>query len=748
MKKVFAHAVTVGLALSGSVATYAAEDEAVIEEVIVSATRRDVAVMDLPLSIQAVSAEQLQLPTFREMNQVMNLVPGATVFSNKAPNKEGVQMRGSGVSQSGASDGQAPVGYYVDDIPYVDISTPVPPPIGTFDLERVEIIRGPQGTSYGQDSSGGSVIMRTAPVDLEKLGYKVRAGVTDVSNVEGMGHTVGGVVNLPIVEGTFGVRLAYQRDEDPGYGRIDGQPEIENPLESTRDSLRIKAFLKASERLSFEASHTEWNTEYGFLPGTQILDSRGGDMVLYPVSTGMLLELFPDGNVSNEFEISWTTFKAELELDFANLTYSAGFVDTPRKETNSEFSFDIGFGPLFSGVVFNQPAESFTQEVRLVSNVEGDFQWLAGMFFLDAESNSRGWTSTPAFFFHEEISDPIDAEAWAVYAEAEYAINEQWSVLGGLRFHDEERTYTSEYAVSFGGDPTFGPFSFPSPTTVEQRDFDSLSYRLGLTWAPNDQGLVYLTQSSANRAPIVMPQSDRIALENAGVAPPGDADAAELINTEIGTKWSFADGRVQLELVYAYGDWKDIPIWAQLAIPPQPVSVAIGGTDAIVETWEAIFRLALTDYLSVGYAGAFTETEVEGVPNGGLVTGFPPSIREGGELYNYSPTTHNVDISYFRELANGWSLFASVNYVTRDKPNGVSVFNFFAPDYVPAESDYKNLGVNAGLSKGPWDFTFSVNNASGEDGRFLPGSQGAVGGIWGLIQPPRSMSFQVSYDGF
>ena len=81
------------------------------------------------------------------MSQVYNLVPGATVFSNKAPQEQGIQMRGSGVVQSNAADDTSPVGYYVDDIPYVDISTPVPPPVGTFDLERVEIIRGPQGTS-------------------------------------------------------------------------------------------------------------------------------------------------------------------------------------------------------------------------------------------------------------------------------------------------------------------------------------------------------------------------------------------------------------------------------------------------------------------------------------------------------------------------------------------------------------------------------------------------------------------------
>ena len=121
-----------------------------------------------------------------------------------------------------------------------------------------------------------------------------------------------------------------------------------------------------------------------------------------------------------------------------------------------------------------------------------------------------------AFFVSEQRSDPIEAEAWAVYGEVEYDFNDQWGAHAGLRFHDEERKYTSIYALGFAGEPTFGPFSLPSPTTVEKRDFDHLSYRVGVTWEPNENTLVYLTQSSANRAPTVLPQPDRLALKLQG----------------------------------------------------------------------------------------------------------------------------------------------------------------------------------------------------------------------------------------
>lgn len=720
-----------------------ADSSEIIEEIVVTATRRETPIMKITQSIQAITQDQLELPTFNDLNKVYNLVPGATIHSNKPPAKEGIHFRGSGISSSGADDGQSPVGYYVDDIPYVDISTPVPPPIGTFDLERIEIIRGPQGTSYGQDSSAGSVIMRTNPVDLQNFGFKVRTGLSNVSGVDGSGYTIGGVVNIPIAEDVFGIRLSYLREEDPGYGEVVGRPDIDNPLKNTRDSIRVKAFWNVNDWLSLELTHSEWNTEFGVLPGTQISDSSGGEMLLNDVSTEMLLALFPDGELRNNYEVSWTTLLAKFDLGFAELTSATGFVDSPKKETNSEFEFDLGWGPIFAAVVFNQPAESLTQEFRLVSTADSKLQWIAGVFFLDAESNSAGFTQTPAFFVMESISDPIDADAWAVYGEIEYAINDQWSVQAGLRHHDEERKYTTHYALGFTGEPMFGPYSLPSPVTVEKSSFDHTSYRLGVTWKPSEDGIVYLTQSTASRAPIILPQSERMQLEAAGIEPIGGVDAAELINTEIGTKWMLLDGRMQFEVVYAHGNWKDVPLWAEVRIPPTPVAMAIGGTDAVVESYEMAVTWVLTDNLTFNYAGAYTDTEVKDTPSQAEVAGYPPAVHKGGELYNYSPWTHNLGINYNQTLANGWEVFASANYVTRDKADGINAFDLTAVDFASSRDKYVNLAIDLGVTRGAWTYAFSVNNATDDDGMYEPGTEILVNG---LIPAPRTYYLQLTYD--
>ncbi|MGI9234084.1 MAG: TonB-dependent receptor [Woeseiaceae bacterium] len=749
MRKILVSAVAFSLVAPISTGALAQSDDenvdVVLDEIIVTTTRREKNVMEISQSIQAIPEAVLELPTFNDLTDVTALVPGATGFSNKPPQKEGIQFRGSGISQASVADGLSPVGYYVDDIPYVDISTPVPPPIGTFDLARIEVVRGPQGTSYGQDSSAGSIILRTNPVDLENFGYKVRAGISDVASSSGTGYTIGGVVNIPIAEDVFGVRIAYLQEDDSGYGYVAGRPDIDDAFASTRDSIRIKALWQASENIDVELTHSEWNTDYNTLPASQIIDTSAGGTLIREPTSEMMLELFPDGRIENDFEIRWTTLLAKFDLGFAELTSSTGFVDTPKKETNLEEAFDGSNGPAEFVVVFNQPAETFTQEFRLLSTGDSNLQWITGLFYMDAESDSGGFVDLPTFFFRYFETDPISSEVWAVYGDIEYAVNEQWSVQAGLRYQDEDRsdTYTQDIADPFA-DPIFGPYSFPGTPETSMTSFDHISYRFGVTWTPAENGMVYLTNSIANRAPIVQPLSNQMALEFAGIDVPGSSDSAELINTELGTKWTLADGRVQLEAAFVFSDWSDIPLWADLNIPPMPISLGIGGTDAEVTIWELSLAWALNDNFTVNYGGAFTDTEVTKIPSDAAITGYPPAVRVGGELFNYSPATHNIGINYNQSIARDWNLSASLNYVTRDKPDGIDAFDLSAPEFIPAREDFENLSFSLGAARGPWDIAFAIQNATDFDGMYFPSSANVINGF---IPQPTTYSLQVSYDG-
>ena len=177
----------------------------------------------------------------------------------------------------------------------------------------------------------------------------------------------------------------------------------------------------------------------------------------------------------------------DLNRQSAELTSSTGYVDTPKKETNSEF-LDYGF-PM--AVLFNQTAETLTQEFRLVSTNDSELQWIVGAFFVDAESEAGGFLQLDLSGWglpitDQYIGDPIEMETMAIYAEIDYAFNEEWSMQFGLRAQDQERDSSSISIYRIPGDPLFGPYSYPEPVGTESSDFENASFRLGVTWRPNE----------------------------------------------------------------------------------------------------------------------------------------------------------------------------------------------------------------------------------------------------------------------
>tara|TARA_A100001015_G_scaffold110161_1_gene122229 strand:- start:285 stop:2519 length:2235 start_codon:yes stop_codon:yes gene_type:complete len=712
-----------------------------IEEVTVTATRRAESIMEVDLSIQAISEEQMARPTFKDVNDLFNLVPGATAHGHKQPATEVVQLRGSGLIQTNAGDGASPVGYYVDDIPFVDVFGSVPPPIGTFDLQRAEILRGPQGTSYGQDSVGGSIILRTNPVDLDSFGYKVRAGFSERDGNNG--SNFGAVVNIPVSD-TFGVRLSAQQETDPSYGRVEGRPDIDDANEYDRTTLRVKAFWQATDTIEVEATYNSWETDYNYMPGYQILDSTTGELVNWESSIPMLLSLFPDGRIEQDFEVEWTTLRVTADLGWAELTSSTGLVDIPKKENNNEVTFDIGYGPMFTAVISNEPSQTLTQEFRFVSKGEGPLQWIAGLYYQKGESDAKFFASTPSFQYDQSGDDQRENERTSLFGEIEYALSNNLSVMAGLRTNDEERETYSKSATSgyyFGLDPLFGPYSFEDPDSSTEEKFDNISYRMGITWDLSDDAMIYLTHSSVARAPTYMDPADMRALSDAGIPQMGDQDVNETKNTELGGKWSLLDGSLDVEAVYVHVEYIDVPLWVNVNIQPTPVSTAIADTEFEADILELVLNWRLSDNLSVSYAGAFTETELLKLPASGSL---PPMLQVGGDLFNYHPETHNLGLDYSNEFDGGMEWTISMNYVHRTKPNGIESI-FSSQSYTPALDAYEYMTVSLGLSKGPWSFDLAVENATDFNGMYQPASANNDP-LWRAILPPRTVSLQVSYD--
>ena len=717
-------------------------DMAEVDEIIVSATRREESVMEIPQSVQAIPRQTLSMPIYRDVTDIYNLVPGATTAitqGGKPPSGDGIMLRGSGITMTNAGGGSQPVGYYIDDIPFIDINTMTPPPLGTFDLDQIEVLRGPQGTTYGQDSSAGSVIMRTAPVNLSETGYLARTGMMSYAKGGDMGLTYGGVLNVPIVEDKLGIRLSYLSETDPGHGVVQGRPEVDYAHEEERVTMRTKLTYIPTDSVELTLTHSEWETDYYYLPGTSLKKSDEGTMEVAPIGWDFGLEVFPDGIFRNKNHTAWTTALAKMDLGFAELTYSYGDVEVKTRDGNQE---DFNYGIVtFS----NTPSNTQTHEVRMVSQSDGPLGWIVGYMDIESEGQSDDFYNYATYGDYSANSESYQS-ASALYGELTYDISDSITVFGGLRTHDEDALESGQEAMRAEGDPVRGPYTgYVLGTNNEPYSHDNTSYRIGVEWAPQDNGLVYVSRSTASRAPIRVSGANLVALTEANLTGLIPEDATELVSTEIGTKWTLNDGDLKLELVYALGQWEDLVMRAGLNIP-SALALPMGNTDADVTSIEVSVEANLTDNLSLTYAGGFTDTEVTAIPDPAVVTGFPGAVKVGGELYNYSPTTHSLSLNYQQELTNGSQMYASGTYASRSKINAFSTLASVMGDlccYKPAPSGYKNLSLSAGVRRDSWDFNVSLTNATDFDGMYgMVFSEGAPG----LISMPRAIHLQVTYD--
>ena len=188
------YGLTVGM-LTAALSTapaIAAEDEEEnneeMEEVTVMATRRATDVMETPFAMQAFSGAQLEEENILDTRDLYDHIPGLLVTDENSRNDHTVHMRGSSITSASADDGQSAVGYYVDDVPWVSVSSQVSPNIDYFDVKRVEVLRGPQGTSFGQDAMGGTFRVYTNDPDLNEPGYKVKVGYKNRSRAQTNGY--------------------------------------------------------------------------------------------------------------------------------------------------------------------------------------------------------------------------------------------------------------------------------------------------------------------------------------------------------------------------------------------------------------------------------------------------------------------------------------------------------------------------------------------------------------------------------
>jgi outer membrane receptor protein involved in Fe transport len=620
--------VLAGGLFSGSIANAQGEGASAVEEIIVTAQKRSQSLADIPMSVSVLSSELLERTQADNFQDLVALVPGLSITSSQRGVTR-VTLRG--INTGGVA---STVGVYFDEVPFgsstgLANAATVSGDFDTFDVNRIEVLRGPQGTLYGASSLGG--VMKYVPnqPNTEEFEARFQASAEDVKDGD-MGYSFTGVVNIPASD-SFALRASGFYRSDEGFSDSIGNnpiPTLTDPnvnvIEGTRveDDLnsldtyggRVAALFQASDTFSVNLSAVLQNIESG---GPDLVDADPS--TLSPLNSSPVQSRYQRAFSDIEYRV----YSANLDWDFGAASLQSITSDGSFEQN---FQQDAAIASSLAGVplssfltfVFDDPTtpeiapllsailpqttstDKLTQEFRLVSKESDTFEWLVGAYYTDEESL---------------ISQTIDAVA----AGTEDVVEG----LGGLAIASIESTYeeiavfangtwhvTPDFELSFGArassndqsarQVTSGPLAGESDFTVDSSE-EPVTWSVSPRFQLNDESSVYMRIATGFR-----PGGPNVVNPAAPPTTPRSYDSDSLTSYEVGYKRTSSDGRYAVDAAAYFLDWKDIQLLANV----DGFGVNTNGGSAESTGLEFTMSYIPTDGLTLSLNGAYTDAEL------------------------------------------------------------------------------------------------------------------------------------------
>jgi iron complex outermembrane recepter protein len=550
----------------------AAGQAAVLEEVTVTAQKRAQSVQDVGIAITAYSGDQLEQLGFTNAQQVTSMAPGVQTIQPNGEANYAVAIRGV-VANDFTTNVESPVALYIDE---VYISQMSGAGFMLYDMERVEILRGPQGTLFGRNATGGLVHYITRKPTEDFNGYiKGTYGDYDQYKLEG---AVGGG-NEWVAARFSGTYL-----ENDGYvtNRLDKSTDLNN---ADDQAYRAQLLITPTDDLEilFNVRHGEQDIDTGFFENVSSVEPQK----LTPNTLNPVLEyLDNDGDVFagdyddpgyNDLETNGYTGTVKWIFDNVTLTSITDYSTTERKYIEDS---DASPAPVFN-FFLNTDAEQFSQEIRL-DGATDNIKWVAGLYYLGLDIDDSNGAITdpfvgPAVYDALEIprtpgseagfNNPYTSEldSYSAFGQLEYALTDTLNLVVGARYIQDEKDFEySTNAVEFL-DPEQRNYDAPSNLAqpIElgyykgSRKDEEWSGRLQLDWALSDDLLVYAGWNRGVRgggfnAPL-LPLDPPFEYDDITMS----YDPEQLDAFEVGFKGTYFDGLMRLNGAAYYYDYKD-----------------------------------------------------------------------------------------------------------------------------------------------------------------------------------------------
>ncbi|OHD05245.1 MAG: TonB-dependent receptor [Sphingopyxis sp. RIFCSPHIGHO2_12_FULL_65_19] len=690
-------------------------------DIIVTATRRAERIQDVPISISAFSQEELTEKGIVGYEGIGRETPGV-VLNKPTANFNNFTARGIATNGYNANL-QSSVAIYIDELPVSTIGNTTVVDPNLFDVERVEFLRGPQGTLFGSGSLSGAMRILQKSPDLNDFDVSalVDLGLTGSDSIR---QRYNAMVNVPLVDDKLALRVVgFYRDEEGYLDNVGTGVKNSNTLIDYGG--RATLLWRPTDRLSIK-----------LLCSYEYSNPKDSSLTSPSLGRNKRISDEPDRFTGKQLIANATI---DYEFDFAKLTSSSTYSDFEQR-----FYVDLAgtFAPgSFPGapIAFGLDADGydkvFVQETRLASTLDGPFQFVVGGFYLDRRRDvdyfyrsnpaflaARGITGLPDKYFQKQYTHSLSKEL-AGFGELTYRFSDKFWLTGGMRYGETSAQGFTEaggyLATAFGfnyydyallGLPvnfdTFTPYAAVEGVKAKG---SKPSWKASATFKPSDSLTTYATFSTGFRAPIVNAFAGRPSLVDPNdLTIPFGASSDDLKSYEIGAKGRWLGGRVSMNVAFYQIDWNNIQAQANRVSDSVQFATNIGAARS--KGFEFEVGVVPATGWAIGFNGAYNDAKItklspEEAAISGAVLGHRLSApRIQGSAY----------MSYSFKLATDVDAMLAVNAqhigsYNSSFPNTPGLPNVPLSTFGKTDA-YSNVNLSFGLKKGDISAQLYVEN--------------------------------------
>lgn len=721
------------LSLAASAQPGTGQEGALLEEVLVTASRREQKLQDVPAAVVAVQPDEFKFQGLQQVSDIFAYTPGVTFDDSGAIGRGTISARG--VPQVLA----VPVfGVYLDDTP-ISTNTNFAGG-GTFldglllDLERIEVIKGPQGTLYGATSVGGMMRYISKDPALDELRGSLSVDANDVENGD-TGNTISGTISVPIIKDTLGVTLSGFRQDRAGYvdyvDAATGAVLDEDVDQADNEGGSVDVLYRPAERLDMRLKYLKQEATFDISSTTQLAGIESDDALWGDYSS-----IAMPGSEKVEFEIISGTLN--YDFDWATLTFNSSQVELSYGQQSDFTAAIAGLVDLVAGLPpgtttrvdanLVQGSEKNVQELRLTSAPSDTLEWIAGLYYADEETyNDQVVAVTPAVPF--EILNaqlPSDYEELAGFGDVTYYFTPEFDVTAGIRVSRSEVTLDFNTTGILSGDTNFTGDSIKD--TVE-------TYLFAASYRPSDDLSLYGRVASGYRPAMSnLPLLDPFTGEN--LADP-QIDSDEVWSYEVGGKGRSASGLVQYDVALWMLDWDNF----QTTIFVNGVNTGANAEDGL-SAWGMEGELSLNPTDSLTFLANFSYAE-------STLNSDEPGLGgvDGEDVPNLPEWTASLRWNYQFPLMGDWNgtFSGGVRYVGEYE----STYSQSTTNQAVTVDSRTLTDVN--LSVNYENYTLGVYATNLFDERALNSRTDQIAGVGvfnstGVFERPRTIGVNLRYD--